>query len=83
MPFKFYALLQDADSYPKEGSQEKKEGAFCIWQFDEVKELLKEPIQGMISFLSYIKEYIHPLVTFKCIDFCWLFTELVQFFFSI
>jgi len=45
-PLGGFFTAEDADSYPKEGSQEKKEGAFCIWQFDEVKELLKEPIQG-------------------------------------
>ena len=37
---------KDADSYPVEGAGEKKEGAFCVWTLEEMKELLNETIPG-------------------------------------
>eukprot|EP00088_Acartia_fossae_P059254 TRINITY_DN7011_c0_g1_i11.p1 TRINITY_DN7011_c0_g1~~TRINITY_DN7011_c0_g1_i11.p1 ORF type:complete len:741 (-),score=168.34 TRINITY_DN7011_c0_g1_i11:172-2394(-) len=35
----FYTA-EDADSYPSEGSKEKKEGAFCVWSFTELQDIL-------------------------------------------
>ncbi|GMS84803.1 hypothetical protein PENTCL1PPCAC_6978 [Pristionchus entomophagus] len=32
---------EDADSYPVKGAEHKKEGAFCVWKEDEVKEVLE------------------------------------------
>ncbi|VDK50080.1 unnamed protein product [Cylicostephanus goldi] len=37
----FYAA-EDADSLPTAESPKKKEGAFCVWAYDQVKELLKD-----------------------------------------
>lgn len=37
----FYGA-EDADSYPYEGASDKKEGAFCVWEFDEIIDLLKD-----------------------------------------
>uniref|UniRef100_A0A1B6DA39 Spermatogenesis-associated protein 20-like TRX domain-containing protein n=2 Tax=Clastoptera arizonana TaxID=38151 RepID=A0A1B6DA39_9HEMI len=39
----FYSA-EDADSLPTSDSTEKREGAFCVWTYDEVKELLARPI---------------------------------------
>ncbi|XP_065569652.1 spermatogenesis-associated protein 20-like isoform X2 [Artemia franciscana] len=36
----FYSA-EDADSYPYEGANEKKEGAFCVWTFDELQNHLE------------------------------------------
>ncbi|CAG0901399.1 unnamed protein product, partial [Cyprideis torosa] len=37
---------EDADSYPTESSREKKEGAFCVWTYDEIKRHLgKETLE--------------------------------------
>lgn len=35
----FYSA-EDADSFPSFDAQHKKEGAFCVWEYDEVKSLL-------------------------------------------
>lgn len=35
----FYGA-EDADSYPKHGAAEKKEGAFCVWEYSELEEFL-------------------------------------------
>uniref|UniRef100_A0A8L8Q486 Thioredox_DsbH domain-containing protein n=1 Tax=Heligmosomoides polygyrus TaxID=6339 RepID=A0A8L8Q486_HELPZ len=37
----FYAA-EDADSLPTLESREKREGAFCVWEMNEIKELLKD-----------------------------------------
>ncbi|KAK5981370.1 Spermatogenesis-associated protein 20 [Trichostrongylus colubriformis] len=37
----FYAA-EDADSLPTPSSHEKKEGAFCVWEMSQIKELLKD-----------------------------------------
>uniref|UniRef100_A0A1E1XD67 Spermatogenesis-associated protein 20-like TRX domain-containing protein n=1 Tax=Amblyomma aureolatum TaxID=187763 RepID=A0A1E1XD67_9ACAR len=39
----FYSA-EDADSYPEDGAREKKEGAFCVWDEQEVRRLLSEPL---------------------------------------
>ncbi|CAG8616277.1 6346_t:CDS:2, partial [Racocetra fulgida] len=35
----FYSA-EDADSYPSEGAKHKLEGAFCVWEMSEIKEIL-------------------------------------------
>lgn len=35
----FYGA-EDADSYPYEGAPHKQEGAFCVWEYDEIFNLL-------------------------------------------
>lgn len=37
----FYGA-EDADSYPYEGAPHKQEGAFCVWEYDEIQNLLGE-----------------------------------------
>lgn len=41
----FYSA-EDADSYPIDGVSEKKEGAFCVWTYEEIQSLLKEPVEN-------------------------------------
>ena len=41
----FYSA-EDADSLPTSDAAHKKEGAFCVWKEDEVKELLKDKVEG-------------------------------------
>ncbi|XP_076075514.1 spermatogenesis-associated protein 20-like isoform X2 [Mytilus galloprovincialis] len=40
----FYSA-EDADSYPIDGASEKKEGAFCVWTYEEIQSLLTEPVE--------------------------------------
>ncbi|XP_063446379.1 spermatogenesis-associated protein 20-like isoform X1 [Mytilus trossulus] len=40
----FYSA-EDADSYPVDDTSEKKEGAFCVWTYEEIQSLLKEPVE--------------------------------------
>ncbi|ERL94174.1 hypothetical protein D910_11456 [Dendroctonus ponderosae] len=42
----FYCA-QDADSYPYEGALHKMEGAFCVWEYDEIRNLLDEETNGI------------------------------------
>jgi len=37
----FYCA-EDADSYPEHGAKEKREGAFCVWTYEQVQSLLSE-----------------------------------------
>jgi uncharacterized protein YyaL (SSP411 family) len=41
----FYSA-EDADSYPTYGASHKKEGAFCVWMYDEVQNLLSKRVNG-------------------------------------
>lgn len=41
----FYSA-EDADSYPTDQSKEKKEGAFCVWSYDECQSHLPAPVEG-------------------------------------
>ncbi|KAJ8318185.1 hypothetical protein KUTeg_003276 [Tegillarca granosa] len=41
----FYSA-EDADSYPTEGATEKKEGAFCVWTFDDINTILSENVEN-------------------------------------
>jgi len=52
----FYTA-EDADSYPTHDSEEKKEGAFCVWTYDELKELLADKIDGTEHTLADV--FIH------------------------
>lgn len=42
----FYGA-EDADSYPHEGAPHKQEGAFCVWEYDEIFNLLDEKTDGI------------------------------------
>ncbi|EFA07789.1 spermatogenesis-associated protein 20 [Tribolium castaneum] len=44
----FYGA-EDADSYPYEGASHKREGAFCVWEFEEISKLLGETKTDDIS----------------------------------
>lgn len=37
----FYGA-EDADSFPYEGAPHKQEGAFCVWEYDEIFNLLDQ-----------------------------------------
>lgn len=39
----FYSA-EDADSYPTSDATEKREGAFCVWTYERVQELLNQPV---------------------------------------
>ncbi|NXK21853.1 SPT20 protein, partial [Arenaria interpres] len=41
----FYSA-EDADSYPTATSEEKREGAFCVWTAEEIRALLPDPVEG-------------------------------------
>lgn len=41
----FYSA-EDADSLPTAGAKEKQEGAFCVWEEEEVRRLLPETLAG-------------------------------------
>ncbi|XP_068769702.1 spermatogenesis-associated protein 20 isoform X2 [Struthio camelus] len=41
----FYSA-EDADSYPTATSEEKREGAFCVWAAEEIRALLPDPVEG-------------------------------------
>ncbi|MCL4122185.1 UNVERIFIED_CONTAM: hypothetical protein GTU68_018160 [Idotea baltica] len=40
----FYSA-EDADSFPSSSSSEKREGAFCVWSYEEICELLSAPVE--------------------------------------
>ncbi|XP_076263819.1 spermatogenesis-associated protein 20 [Rhynchophorus ferrugineus] len=42
----FYGA-QDADSYPYSGALHKREGAFCVWEYDEICNLLDQETNGI------------------------------------
>ncbi|XP_063917283.1 spermatogenesis-associated protein 20 [Zophobas morio] len=44
----FYGA-EDADSFPYEGAPHKQEGAFCVWEYDEIANLLDQDKTGEIS----------------------------------
>ncbi|XP_038064330.1 spermatogenesis-associated protein 20-like [Patiria miniata] len=37
---------EDADSYPSHDVEHKKEGAFCVWEEEEVRRLLSDAVEG-------------------------------------
>ncbi|XP_022091414.1 spermatogenesis-associated protein 20-like [Acanthaster planci] len=40
---------EDADSYPTDGAEHKKEGAFCVWEEEEIRQLLCDTVEGSDS----------------------------------
>ena len=40
---------EDADSLPTADAKDKKEGAFCVWEEDEIRSLLVDKIEGSDS----------------------------------
>ena len=49
---------EDADSLPSATSLEKKEGAFCVWEFQELQQLLAEKVTGT-STISQFDVFCH------------------------
>ena len=41
----FYSA-EDADSLPTHESKEKKEGAFCVWTYDDIYSTLTDDVKG-------------------------------------
>ncbi|XP_026317579.1 spermatogenesis-associated protein 20 isoform X3 [Hyposmocoma kahamanoa] len=52
----FYSA-EDADSYPYYGAPHKKEGAFCVWEYKELKDLLNNKMIKNVSYLDVFCEY--------------------------
>lgn len=52
----FYSA-EDADSYPEIGASQKKEGAFCTWEYKELKTLLNGKIMDNVSYLDVFCDY--------------------------
>ncbi|XP_004932487.1 spermatogenesis-associated protein 20 isoform X1 [Bombyx mori] len=52
-----YYSAEDADSYPTFGTTKKKEGAFCVWEYSELKALLNDKKINEISYLDIFCEY--------------------------
>ncbi|CAB3404831.1 unnamed protein product [Caenorhabditis bovis] len=52
----FYAA-EDADSFPRHGDQKKVEGAFCVWEKDEIKNLIGDRKIGESSMFDVVCEY--------------------------
>ena len=44
-----YYSAEDADSYPEVGAPHKKEGAFCVWEYDELESLLGDKSLGTLA----------------------------------
>lgn len=49
----FFAA-EDADSLPMENAAEKKEGAFCVWNWEELMSLLNDKVQGEITLADIV-----------------------------
>ncbi|XP_072846721.2 spermatogenesis-associated protein 20 isoform X1 [Pogona vitticeps] len=54
----FYSA-EDADSYPTVQSEEKQEGAFCVWTAEEIRQLLPDPIEGNPERKTLADVFIH------------------------
>jgi len=54
----FYAA-EDADSLPKGESKDKKEGAFCVWSWKEVQELLNKSVEGIATNITLADVIAH------------------------
>lgn len=52
-----YYSAEDADSYPEFGAANKKEGAFCTWEYDELKSLLNDKKIDTVSYLDIFCHY--------------------------
>ncbi|CAH2106278.1 unnamed protein product [Euphydryas editha] len=54
-----YYSAEDADSYPTFDASHKKEGAFCVWEYNELKSLLGGKYIGAISYLDVFCDYFN------------------------
>lgn len=52
----FYSA-EDADSFPVFGASHKKEGAFCVWEYNELELLLDGKKVGSIPYLDVFCDY--------------------------
>ncbi|XP_068631618.1 spermatogenesis-associated protein 20 isoform X2 [Battus philenor] len=52
-----YYSAEDADSYPHKDASHKKEGAFCVWEYDELKCLLDDKKINEISYFDIFCDY--------------------------
>lgn len=56
----FYGA-EDADSYPFEGAKHKQEGAFCVWEYDEIQNLLSDGKINDVSNAEIFSHHFHVL----------------------
>uniref|UniRef100_UPI00398E5DCF spermatogenesis-associated protein 20 n=1 Tax=Pristiophorus japonicus TaxID=55135 RepID=UPI00398E5DCF len=54
----FYSA-EDADSHPTAKSIEKREGAFCVWTEQEIRELLPDPISDATQNVTMADVFAH------------------------
>ncbi|CAG9786090.1 unnamed protein product [Diatraea saccharalis] len=54
---KGYYSAEDADSYPTFDAPHKKEGAFCVWEYEELKSLLEGKNINNIPYLDIFCDY--------------------------
>ncbi|XP_046959550.1 spermatogenesis-associated protein 20 isoform X1 [Vanessa cardui] len=52
-----YYSAEDADSYPTFGALQKREGAFCVWEYNELESLLGHKTIGALSYLEIFCDY--------------------------
>ncbi|CAH2980209.1 unnamed protein product [Chilo suppressalis] len=52
-----YYSAEDADSFPTYGASHKKEGAFCVWEYEELKLLLEGKKLNDIAYLDIFCDY--------------------------
>ncbi|KAJ7987832.1 hypothetical protein DPEC_G00330620 [Dallia pectoralis] len=54
----FYSA-EDADSLPATGGTEKREGAFCVWTWSEIRELLPAVVDGAAGCATEADIFMH------------------------
>ncbi|XP_010001058.1 PREDICTED: spermatogenesis-associated protein 20 [Chaetura pelagica] len=54
----FYSA-EDADSYPTTESEQKREGAFCVWAAEEIRALLPDPVEGATEGTTLADVFMH------------------------
>ncbi|XP_026750285.2 spermatogenesis-associated protein 20 isoform X1 [Galleria mellonella] len=52
----FYSA-EDADSYPTTEATHKKEGAFCVWEYDELKSIIGDKKINSIPYMDIFADY--------------------------
>lgn len=52
----FYSA-EDADSFPSFGASSKQEGAFCVWEYEELKDLLSDIDTDSINYFDIFCDY--------------------------
>ncbi|KAG7302570.1 hypothetical protein JYU34_012504 [Plutella xylostella] len=52
-----YYSAEDADSYPTADATHKKEGAFCVWGYDELETLLEGKAVKGVPYLDIFSDY--------------------------